>query len=117
MSAIDQRLPPTFLLMRCLWYSPDFQYAMFCRNTPFKSNLEEPPDLGMQESIGKAYKEVARSIIYELCDSVEEAVEFTRRIAKGEGRALVLVTGSLHLAGGLLKVLEREMNRKKEMDE
>lgn len=42
--------------------------------------------------------------------SVEEAVDLAQKVSEGEGeRVLVLVTGSLHLAGGVLEILDRRM--------
>jgi folylpolyglutamate synthase len=39
-------------------------------------------------------------------ETIEEAVELAQRVSKGNERLVVLVTGSLHLVGGVLQVLE-----------
>jgi folylpolyglutamate synthase len=38
--------------------------------------------------------------------TIEEAVEYVDRISKSEGVVQVLVTGSFHLVGGVLTILE-----------
>jgi len=85
-----------------------FTYAAFCMNTPFKEDVEQGVDLEKQEIAAKIYSRLDGNSLSMVYSSVEEAVELARRVAEGDERVLVLVTGSLHLVGGLLKVFERE---------
>jgi folylpolyglutamate synthase len=39
--------------------------------------------------------------------SIEEAIDYVRNINDGAGQTQILVTGSFHLVGGALSVLER----------
>jgi hypothetical protein len=84
-----------------------FTYAAFCTNIPFKHQVPEGLSLLPQLEIAKAYEGLAGNTLHLCFGSVEEAVELARRVSEGDERVLVLVTGSLHLVGGLLTVLER----------
>jgi folylpolyglutamate synthase len=83
-----------------------FTYAAFCGNEPFKGEAEM--DLGPQEKMARYYQGLDGNSLHMCYGSVEEAVELARKVAEGDERVLVLVTGSLHLVGGLLKVLQRD---------
>lgn len=86
-----------------------FTYAAFCTNTPFNSQVqEEGLDLSNQEQTAKVYEGLDRNTLHMCYGSVEAAVGLARKVAEGDERVLVLVTGSLHLVGGLLKVLEKQ---------
>lgn len=90
-----------------------FRYAAFCTNTAFKSEVPKAIDLSRQESMGAIYEKADTNPAYMCYGSVEEAVELARRISESEERLLVLVTGSLHLVGALIRVLDgnrRELN-------
>jgi folylpolyglutamate synthase len=96
-----------------------FIFAAFCRNTPFTEDIErmregqEEEDVLKQQKIAsRFYTHMDRNQLVMEYESVEEAVEMARRIAVDEERVFVLCTGSLHLVGGLMKVLEREKMRK-----
>jgi folylpolyglutamate synthase len=82
-----------------------FRYAAFCTNTAFKSEVPKDVDLSRQQNMGAFYERADANPAYMCCGSVEEAVELARRISESEERLLVLVTGSLHLVGGLIRVL------------
>ena len=84
-----------------------FTYAAFCTNIPFKHQVPEGLGLLPQQEIAKVYEGLAGNTLHLCFGSVEEAVELARRVSEGDERVLVLVTGSLHLVGGLLTVLER----------
>ena len=84
-----------------------FTYAAFCTNIPFKDQVPEGLNLLPQEETAKVYQRVAGNSLHLCFSSVEEAVELARRVSEGDERVLVLVTGSLHLVGGLLAVLGR----------
>ena len=85
-----------------------FTYGAFCTNIAFKSDVPKDLDLKPQEQIAMAYQNVASNSLKMCYASVEEAVELARRVSQGDEKVLVLVTGSLHLVGALLKVLERD---------
>lgn len=85
-----------------------FTYAAFCTNAPFKNSMSEKNlDLGIQDQLAQLYHSLDGNTLNVAYGTVEEAVELARRVFEGEEKAFVLVTGSLHLVGGLLKVLER----------
>ena len=89
-------------------YLKMFTYAAFCTNEPFKSQVPKVLDLRHQEETAKVYESLASNTLNMCYGSVEEAVELVRRVAEGDEKVLVLVTGSLHLVGALMKVLERD---------
>lgn len=86
-----------------------FTYAAFCTNTPFKDDVGKDVDLSLQERLAEVYNGMQDGNSTHMCyGNVEEAVEFARKVSAGEERVLVLVTGSLYLVGGLMKVLEKQ---------
>jgi folylpolyglutamate synthase len=89
-----------------------FSNAAFCANDPYKTiDLNEDPiadDLRAQRMIADAWNEFEPDTEIEVYSSIEEAVENAREISKESEKLLVLVTGSLHLVGGFLKVLQGE---------
>lgn len=94
--------------MRFSAYYKMFTYAAFCTNIPFKNQVPEHLDLLHQEKIAKAYQGSSSNSLHQCYGSVEEAIELAKRVSEGDERVIVLVTGSLHLVGGLLKVLQRD---------
>ncbi|TAQ87638.1 hypothetical protein B7494_g4014 [Chlorociboria aeruginascens] len=65
--------------------------------------------LKLQEQEAKLYEILDGNTLHMCYGSIEEAMQLARKVAMGEGeRVFVLVTGSLHLVGGVLTVLERE---------
>ncbi|PQE03540.1 folylpolyglutamate synthase protein [Rutstroemia sp. NJR-2017a BVV2] len=91
-----------------------FTFAGFCTNTPFREDVKGTgEELLKQQKIAKEmYAQLDKNQLAMEYGSVEEAVELVRRVAVDEERVFVLCTGSLHLVGGLMKVLEREKMRK-----
>jgi folylpolyglutamate synthase len=89
-----------------------FSNAAFCTNAPYKStdSNEDPiaDDLRVQRTIADAWSDFEPDTEVEVYASIEEAVENAREVSKETGKLLVLVTGSLHLVGGFLKVLQGE---------
>jgi folylpolyglutamate synthase len=85
-----------------------FTYAAFCTNTPFKDEVEQEVDLRLQKRMADAYGRWDGNSLHMCYGSIEEAVELATKISEGDERVLVLVTGSLYLVGGLLKVLEKQ---------
>lgn len=89
-----------------------FTYAAFCTNTPFKNEAGQETDLQRQEGMSKVYGRLDGNQMSRCYSSVEAAVEEALRVSEGDERVLVLATGSLHLVGGLLKVLEKQATGK-----
>ncbi|TVY82851.1 Folylpolyglutamate synthase [Lachnellula suecica] len=92
------------------WFSllPIFRYAAFPTNEPFAAaNKGRKAQLPIQTKLADDYRSLDRNSLHMVYGSVEEAVDLAVRISEGEDRAVILVTGSLHLVGGLLQVLEK----------
>jgi folylpolyglutamate synthase len=85
-----------------------FTQAAFCMNTPFKPDGKEVVDLKKQQEMGETYAKADRNQPYKCFASVEEAIALAHEVSKDEDRVLILVTGSLHLAGGLIEVLDSQ---------
>ncbi|ERF75968.1 hypothetical protein EPUS_01334 [Endocarpon pusillum Z07020] len=98
-----------------------FTHAIFCTNTTFKdtgfrpdlvsvnTNAKEIEELSVQKGLARAWEEIDSGTDVKVVGTIQEAVEIVREMAKdgeGEGEVMALVTGSLHLVGGLLEVLE-----------
>lgn len=96
-----------------------FTHAIFCPNLTFRdagyspdlvsvnTNAQEVKQLGVQKRLAATWGDVDAQAEVAVVGTIEEAVERVRGIANGEGEVKVLVTGSLHLVGGFLDVLER----------
>lgn len=96
-----------------------FTHAVFCTNITYK-NAGYRPDLvsmnvsaaaidalQVQRALAETWKGIDSSTNVEVKGSIEEAVEWCRNVARHEeGEVMVLVTGSTHLVGGFLDVLE-----------
>ncbi|PGH14717.1 hypothetical protein AJ79_02883 [Helicocarpus griseus UAMH5409] len=114
-------------LHRTLTHSPSsanltFTHAIFCTNVTYKqagyrpdlvsinTNASEVEALSVQRGLASAWEELSPGTEVVAKGTIEEAVEFVRDIAQRESERGVevstLVTGSLHLVGGLLEVLE-----------
>ncbi|KAF2218941.1 putative tetrahydrofolylpolyglutamate synthase [Elsinoe ampelina] len=101
-----------------------FSHAIFCTNTTYKqggfkpdltsinTNAKDVELLSVQNKLAETWREVDPTCEVEVLKTVEEAVERAREVAKAakeeEGETKVLVTGSLHLVGGVIEVLESE---------
>ncbi|KAF2275791.1 bifunctional protein folC [Westerdykella ornata] len=101
-----------------------FSHVIFCTNktynTGFKpdlvsinTNQAEVDDLSVQKALGKAWSEIDPTATVSIKSSIEDAIQEARKQAQ-EWRAdgssnlevPVLITGSLHLVGGAIDVLE-----------
>ncbi|KAL2201821.1 FolC bifunctional protein [Sarocladium strictum] len=82
-----------------------FSHAVFTRNDQTKSQGNEPQDVSVQQKAAAKMAEMAPNTKRVIFDNIEESVAEARRLAQAEG-GRVLVTGSLHLVGGLLQALE-----------
>lgn len=103
---------------------PLFDCAVFSTNITYAAHGESPgrykPDLvsintnsadvtalTVQNELAAVWREVDRGSEVVVKASIEEAVAEIRKLAEqGEDEVKVLVTGSLHLVGGVLEVLE-----------
>jgi len=81
-----------------------FKQAIFCANNPFKQAAQ---DLTVQHTIAKAWQQSEPDCTQVVLSSVEEAMEFAESASEDAPKTLVLVTGSLHLVGGFLRVFEQ----------
>lgn len=106
--------------------SHPFTHAIFCTNTTFKetgfkpdlvsvnTNASDVEALKVQNDLADTWREIDPSAQVEVVRTVEEAVDIVRNFAKAQQaghkkedqEVTVLVTGSLHLVGGFLEVLE-----------
>ncbi|KAF8477405.1 Mur ligase [Kalaharituber pfeilii] len=99
---------------------PLFHHAIFTTNITYKNNCVKPElmfavsehdnrtiqELTVQRELENEWRVLENGVPTSLCRSLEEAVEVARGLA-GEGEeTVVLVTGSLHLVGGVLTVLK-----------
>jgi folylpolyglutamate synthase len=106
-----------------------FTHAIFCTNVTFKeagykpdlfsmnTSASDVEKLSVQTNLAKVWKELSPNTEVAALPTIEEAVQFVRGLAaternkgaeseKDQVAVSVLVTGSLHLVGGLLEVLE-----------
>lgn len=87
-----------------------FEAAAFAANTPFTADVVAKPaypDVQVQRDTANAWKQLRASERCSVHGSVEGAVEEARQVARARFPETyqVLVTGSLHLVGGFLRVL------------
>ncbi|KAK0888002.1 hypothetical protein LTR02_016707 [Friedmanniomyces endolithicus] len=118
--ALARRLHTT--LASALKDDRPFQHAIFCTNTTYKgagykadlvsmnTSKDDVDSLRVQRDLAHAYDEIDPEAKVHVLGTIEEAVVRARELADGK-TAEVLVTGSLHLAGGLTEVLESETER------
>ena len=99
-----------------------FTHAIFCSNVTFRdagyspdlvslnTNPQAVKQLDVQKRLAETWRAVDAEADVGVVGTIEEAVEKVRGLSKGEkeGQVKVLVTGSLHLVGGFLDVLERK---------
>ncbi|OKL64569.1 hypothetical protein UA08_00134 [Talaromyces atroroseus] len=98
-----------------------FTHAVFCTNVTYKSagyrpdlisintNASEVEKLSVQNSLAKSWQEIDPKSHISVFSTIEEAVDFVRELSKqvsGEVPVKAMVTGSLHLVGGFLDVVE-----------
>lgn len=100
-----------------------FTHAVFCTNVTFKeegygpdlvsinTNSAAVANLEVQRGLAETWGGIDPKTVVEVKRSVEEAVAWCRGVAEAEqgdgmGEVMVLVTGSVHLVGGFLEVVE-----------
>ena len=67
------------------------------------SDTDAVKALTVQKELAKAWEEVDPKATTHVCRTIEEAVGIVRSL---EGETEVLITGSLHLVGGLLEFVD-----------
>ena len=97
-----------------------FTHVVFCTNVTFKESGFRPDlqsmntdaaavqSLEVQNGLAETWKGIDPEANVKVVGSIEEAVEWCRGVVKKQGdeEVMVLVTGSVHLVGGFLEVLE-----------
>ncbi|KAI5793141.1 folylpolyglutamate synthase [Geopyxis carbonaria] len=97
--------------------TPLFTYAIFCTNVTFAAggggykpdlmgvgaDTKAVAELTVQKALAAAWSEEDPGVQVAVMPTVQEAVEMARGI---EGEKVAFVTGSLHLVGGVLEVLD-----------
>lgn len=96
-----------------------FTHAVFCTNVTFKEAGYRPDLVSMntsvtaveglkvQRGLAETWRGIDGDTKVQVRGSIEEAVSWCREIASAEEESvMVLVTGSVHLVGGFLEVLE-----------
>lgn len=96
-----------------------FQHAIFCPNTTYRdagykadlvsinTNKDDVSSLRVQQELARTWDGIDPQSIVHVVSTIEEAVCRARDISAGR-KVEVLTTGSLHLVGGLIEVLEGE---------
>lgn len=117
-SALAQRLHQT--LGTALNDDKPFKHAIFCTNTTYKdagykpdlvsinTNKDDVGSLRVQRELAETWDRIDSDAEVNVLSTIEEAVAQARAIAGGGQEVEVLVTGSLHLVGGCIEVLEGE---------
>ncbi|KAF8251137.1 FolC bifunctional protein [Wilcoxina mikolae CBS 423.85] len=94
-----------------------FDHAVFCTNITFKEQGYKPDlmsvgsdtaavtALAVQKSLADAWHNVDHNAQTHVMKTIEEAVDLVRSV---DDDVQVLVTGSLHLVGGMLEVIDRK---------
>ncbi|KAJ5826605.1 hypothetical protein N7447_003368 [Penicillium robsamsonii] len=97
-----------------------FQHALFCTNVTYKGNAfkidctnrnvdpKELESLSLQRRMAELWHQFDPMTETAALASIEEAIEYAKNIACDVDKTMILITGSLHLVGGALLVLEGE---------
>ena len=100
-----------------------FSHVVFCTNVTSmnagyrpdlassNSDAKEVQEMNVQKALKTAWQEIDPETAVEVKGSIEEAVQWIRGVVKDQRRGeeeevMALVTGSLHLVGGFLDILE-----------
>ena len=127
-SSLAKRLHST--LASALANEKPFTHAIFCTNTTYtetgfrpdltsiNTNAVDIDTLSVQNALAKTWAEVDPSADAKVVRTIEEAIAIARSVAQDAKKATgeevkALVTGSLHLVGGVLEVLESEVEAAK----
>ena len=108
-------------LAKALGKEKPFSHAIFCTNTTFhdtgfrpdlisvNTNASDVDEMKVQNQLAETWKQIDPKTDVKVVKTIEEAVGLVRKLAatKQHGdNVTALVTGSLHLVGGFLEVLE-----------
>lgn len=127
-NALAQSLYDT--LKAALCSESPFTHVIFCTNVTYKEAGYRPDlvsinqdgaaveNLRVQKGLAEKWNSIDPSAEVKVYSTIEEAVDFTRELASNEqGRVqsdeapiMTFVTGSLHLVGGFLDVIETKPN-------
>jgi folylpolyglutamate synthase len=83
-----------------------FSHAFFTRNDQEKSSSGEARDLTVQTAVAKMMGQRASECQVKTFDNIQDTVSEARKVAGSNQK--VLATGSMYLAGGILRALEPE---------
>lgn len=97
-----------------------FTHAVFCTNIAFKkaghgadlmsvgADAKAVESLEVQKGLADTWRQIDDAAVVQVEDTVEEAIAWCRDVAADDkgGEVMVLVTGSVHLVGAFLEVLE-----------
>jgi folylpolyglutamate synthase len=123
-NALAQALYDT--LSAALGSEQPFTHAIFCTNVTYKAagyrpdlvsmntDASEVERLQVQNSLAEKWRSIDPRAEVKVYSTIEEAVDFTRQLAakeeyrvnQDETPTMAFVTGSLHLVGGFLDVIE-----------
>lgn len=96
-----------------------FKHAIFCTNTTYKdagfkadlvsinTNKRDVDTLKVQKELAGSWDSIDPDASVHVLSTIEEAISKARELAP-EDQVEVLVTGSLHLVGGVIEILESE---------
>lgn len=70
------------------------------------TNPEVLQSLSLQKELANVWKDLNPGTEVVALSSIEGAIEYIKNINGGVGESQVLVTGSLHLVGGVMAVLD-----------
>lgn len=113
-------------LAEALGAEKPFTHAIFCTNVTYKdagyrpdlvsinTNSADIEKLSVQNTLAETWKTIDPTATVEVLGTIEEAVEYVRdlaeknqhQVSESESAVMTLVTGSLHLVGGFLDVVE-----------
>lgn len=106
-------------LASALQDSHPFKHAIFCTNTTYKdagfkadlvsmnTNKSDVDTLKVQKELAGSWDSIDPNATVHVLSTIEEAIAKARELAPND-QIEVLVTGSLHLVGGVIEVLESE---------
>lgn len=107
------------ILSTALTESQPFKHAIFCTNTTYQdagykadlvsinTSKDDVDSLRVQHELAATWDRIDPTACVHVVRTIEEAVTRARELA-ASARTEVLATGSLHLVGGLIEVLESE---------
>ncbi|CAK7269461.1 Folylpolyglutamate synthetase [Sporothrix epigloea] len=99
--------------------SQSFQYAIFCTNVTYKNNSWKADfvnnnvdpaslkSLSLQQELADEWRRINPETTSVLAlPTIEDAIDYVRQIEGGQTDVRALITGSFHLIGGALTILE-----------